>query len=216
MPKAILFDLDGTLVDTAPDLVYVINVLRKEQGLPEVPVEMIRPIANLGSKAMIMRAFEIGEDHPTIPQLRQKFLEIYHRHLADASRLFPNIDTVLDHLDKQKTPWGIVTNKPAVHTEELLKKLKLSHRTHALVCGDTLAKAKPYPDPILYACDQLDISPAECLFVGDAATDVLASKAAGMRVLVALYGYINHGDDPYSWNADGYLKEPLELLESLK
>lgn len=216
IPQAILFDLDGTLLDTVPDLAFALNVMRQEKGLLDIPDSLIRPIANLGSKAMIQRAFDINDTHPELPQLREKFLAVYHQHLANATRLFPDIDKVLNHLDQHNIPWGIVTNKPSKHTHSLLEQLQLAHRPHVVVCGDTLAKAKPYPDPIFYACKQLNLQPETCLFIGDAATDVAASKAAGMKSLVALYGYINSDEDPYGWQADGYIYEPIEILDYLQ
>jgi phosphoglycolate phosphatase len=216
IPQAVLFDLDGTLLDTVPDLVYSLNLLRQDQGLSDIPVSSIRGIANLGSRAMIKCAFDIKDNDPQLPALREKFLDLYHQHPANFTQFFPNIDKVLQHLNHRDIPWGIVTNKPTRHTDVLLKALKIDHLPHCIVCGDSLSKAKPHPEPILHACKQLNIHPNECLFVGDAATDVQARKAAGTRSLVALYGYIAMTDDPYSWKADGYVHEPIEIIEWLE
>lgn len=210
---AVLFDLDGTLLDTVPDLVYALNQVRIAESLPELHTSEIRPIANLGSKAMAKRAFGIEESHPKFPSLREQFLHSYEKHLADSTRFFPNIENVLTHLDNNNIPWGIVTNKLTRHALPLLKALRMDHRPGCIVCGDTLAKGKPDPEPILHACRLLDVEPAHCIYVGDAITDVIASKAAGTKSLVALYGYIQTGDDPYTWDADGYIKEPLEILD---
>lgn len=131
------------------------------------------------------------------------------------TQFFPNVEKVLAHLENQQIPWGIVTNKLTRHAQPLLKALNMETRPGCLVCGDTLAKAKPDPLPILHACELLQQDPAHCIYVGDAATDVTASKAAGMKSLVAMYGYIHEEDDPYLWEADGYIQEPLELIQWL-
>ncbi len=211
---AVLFDLDGTLLDTAPDITYVINLIRQEQRLSELPLSVIRPILNLGSRAMVKRAFDMDENHPEFNAFREKILTLYQQHLANSTQLFPNIEKVLNYLEERYIPWGIVTNKLTKHTTSLLKALKLDKRSGCTICGDTLATAKPDPEPVLHACRLLKHSPANCLFVGDAATDVLASKAAGTQSLVALYGYINTGEEnPEDWQADGYVNEPIEIID---
>jgi phosphoglycolate phosphatase len=212
MTHAVLFDLDGTLLDTVPDLVYALNQVRAAESLPALPVSAIRPIANLGSKAMIKLAFGIEESDPRFKRMREDFLGLYEKHLADSTQFFPHVETVLAHLENQQIPWGIVTNKLLRHAEPLLQALGIDKRIGCLVCGDSLAKAKPDPAPILHACELLRQDPKHCIYVGDAATDVTASKAAGMKSLVALYGYIHEDDDPYLWQADGYIREPLELI----
>lgn len=214
--KAVLFDLDGTLIDTAPDLTYALNQLRQEQRMPELPISTIRCIANLGSKAMLKQAFDMEESNPAYPALRQKFFTLYQKHILDSTQLFPNVEKVLAYLDERNIPWGIVTNKLTKHAKELLSGLGLIRRTDCLICGDTLAKSKPDPLPILHACNMLGVKPKDCLYVGDAVTDVIASKAAGTKSLVALYGYIHHDDDPRTWQADGYVNEPIEIIEWLQ
>lgn len=211
----VLFDLDGTLLDTAPDLVFALNLIRQEQQLSPLPLQLIRPIANLGSRAMIKAAFDIREDDPVFSKLRDQFLGYYEQNIANSTQFFPNIDKVLTHLDDHDIPWGIVTNKPSRHTRLLLDALNLDKRAACIIAGDTLPYAKPHPEPILHACRLLKESPANCIFVGDAATDVTASKAAGSRALVALYGYLQANDDPYSWQADGYIHDPSEIIEWL-
>lgn len=215
--EAVLFDLDGTLLDTAPDLVFALNVIREQHGLPAMPVSDIRPIANLGSKAMLKRALdlEVDETDPRFQTLRQQFFSLYLTHLADSTQFFPNIEKVLTHLDELSIPWGIVTNKPTAHTMGLLKALGLEQRTNCVVCGDTLPKNKPDPLPILHACQLLKANPAHCIYIGDAETDVIASKAANTTSLIALYGYINQDDDPLTWKADGYIKQPIDIIEWL-
>lgn len=213
--EGVLFDLDGTLLHTVPDLVFALNQLRVEFNLPELSFEAISPIANLGSKAMIKRALDIDETHEHFSLMREKFLSIYADHIADATHFFPEMDKVLGYLDEKKIPWGIVTNKLTVHTERVLFALNFSHRPGCVICGDTLTTYKPHPEPILHACKLLGINPNKCLYVGDAATDVQASKAAGTYSLVALYGYINDNEDPYHWQADGYIHRPMEIIDWL-
>lgn len=215
-PRAALFDLDGTLLDTAPDLVFALNKLRREHDLPEMPVATLRSIANLGSKAMIKLAFGMEEDNPEFAQMREKFLTYYTRHIADSTRFFPDMENVLAQLEQCRIPWGIVTNKLTRHTTELLKALNIAHRPACVICGDSLPTFKPDPGPILHACKLLEVNPEHCIYVGDAATDVTASRAAGTRSLVALYGYIHENEDPYSWNADGYIREPMDIMDYFK
>lgn len=212
MRQTILFDLDGTLLDTVTDLVYALNVLREERSLPPIPVSLIRPIANLGSREMVKTALDMSIDDPIFPALREQFLTIYDQHLADNTRFFAGVETMLDHLDANDISWGIVTNKLTKQTHSILEHLKFSHRPGVIVCGDTCAKAKPDPTPILHACDKLKTTPAACVFIGDAITDVMAGKAAGTTNLVALYGYIDTQSDPQTWAADGYLQQASDLI----
>lgn len=211
--NAILFDLDGTLLDTAPDLVTAFNRLRVEHALPVVSLTAFRSIVSLGSKFMVKRALGIDETHPNFDQLRSRFLDLYQQHIADATTLFPHMDSVLNDLEQKKIPWGIVTNKLTRHVTKLLKILQLDQRPACVICGDSLPQYKPDPTPILYACHLLKQDPTHCIYVGDSIVDVTASKAAGMRSLVALYGYISDNDDPFSWDADGYICDPREILK---
>jgi len=213
---AVLFDLDGTLLDTAPDLVFALNRVRKEHNLPDMPLSTLRSIANLGSKAIVKLAFGVEENDARFSALRETFLGYYEQHIADATRFFPDVENVLAHLDQHHIPWGIVTNKLTRHTSELLKRLKIENRPFCVICGDSLPKYKPDPEPILHACQLLQQKPENCIYVGDAVTDVIASKAAGTKSLVALYGYIHHEDDPLTWQADGYIREPMEIIKWLK
>ncbi|OGT44622.1 MAG: hypothetical protein A3F42_03375 [Gammaproteobacteria bacterium RIFCSPHIGHO2_12_FULL_37_34] len=212
--KAVLFDLDGTLVDTAPDLLRVINRFRKEFQLPECALQTFRSMISLGSKIMLTKTLGIEEDHPDFKMLRERFLDLYQTHLTD-SPLYPRIDQVLTHLEHHHIPWGIVTNKLTRHTTALLKVLHLNHRAGCVICGDSLSTYKPDPAPILHACKLLKQKPNDCLYVGDSITDVIASKGAGTKSVVALYGYIGLGENPYAWQADGYIHEPIEILNWL-
>src|SRR5436190_19955844 len=210
--RAVLFDLDGTLLDTVPDLVFALNQLRNERGILDLTITAIRRIASLGSRAFIKKAFDLHDDHPELNTLREKFLTLYLKHLADTTTLFPEIDNVLLHLEQQNIPWGIVTNKLTKHTTPLLKALRLDQRTACVICGDSLSKAKPDPLPLLHACELLKQAPQDCLYIGDAETDVHASKAAGLKSLVAMYGYIGENENPLSWQADGYIQSPKDIL----
>ena len=174
--RAVLFDLDGTLLDTVPDLVYALNQVRAAESLPPLPIAQIRPIANLGSKKMVRVAFGIEEHDPRFKSMREHFLSFYEKHLADATQFFPQVEDVLSYLDQQQIPWGIVTNKLIRHTQPLLKVMGFAHCPACIICGDSLAKAKPDPEPIRYACELLKQEPRDCIYVGDAATDVMASK----------------------------------------
>lgn len=213
--RAVLFDLDGTLIDTAEDLVFTLNKIRKQHGLDELSLATMRPKISLGSKEMIKYALGIAEDHPDFAETRKQFLDHYQNHLADSARVFPNMDIVLTYLEKRQIPWGIVTNKLTRHTLTLLKALHLDLRPVCIICGDTLTKYKPDPEPILHACELLQQAPKHCLYIGDSNTDVIASKAAGTQSLVALYGYIDQQEDPYAWLADGYIHNPIEILDWL-
>jgi phosphoglycolate phosphatase len=213
--NAVLFDLDGTLLDTAPDLLFALNRVRKEHNMDDMALATLRSIANQGSKAMVKLAFGIDEGHPDLSKLREKFLAYYEENIAVGTRFFPAMESVLTHLDQNNIPWGIVTNKLTRQTRELLKALRFDHRPGCVICGDTLPKFKPDPEPILHACQLLGQTPEHCIYLGDAVTDVQASKAAGTRSLVALYGYIHDSEDPFSWEADGYIQEPLDIIKWL-
>lgn len=215
MIRAVLFDLDGTLLDTVHDLVYTLNHLRTEEKMSELAIEEIRSIASLGSKGMIKYAFGIEETDLRFKPLREKFFALYENHVARSTQFFPQMETVLTHLETHQIPWGIVTNKLTRHTSALLKALRLDHRPACTICGDSLSTFKPNPEPILHACNLLNIAPQHCLYVGDAATDVIASKAAGTISLVATYGYIGPDENPLDWQADGYIQNPIQIIDWL-
>ena len=213
--QGVLFDLDGTLLDTAPDMAYALNAQRQRHGLPHLPFAAIRPLVGYGSKALLQLGFEIEETHAAYPDLLNEFLQLYEQHLIDATQLFPEIEQVLAYLAQINLPWGIVTNKPSKFVHHLLKKFELDKQAACVVCGDTLSTRKPHPGTILHACEQLQLSPASCLYVGDASIDVTASKSAGTQSLVALYGYIHENENPLSWPADGYIHRPSEIISWL-
>ena len=212
--RAVLFDLDGTLLDTAPDLIRVLNQVRVEQGRAPLPWELVRTQVSHGSTGLIRLGFPDLAGAP-LEQLRQRLLELYAAQLAIDTRLFAGCQDVLDELAGRGMSWGIVTNKPAFLTTPLLAALGLNRLAGCVVSGDTLAERKPHPAPLLLAASQLALSAAQCLYVGDAERDVQASRAAGMPVLVARYGYLGPDDDPASWGPDGQIDAPGGIIEWL-
>ncbi len=210
--KGVLLDLDGTLADTAPDLAYALNTLRKEQQFAPLPYQEIRPIVSHGSTGLLRLGFNIEPGHVSYEYLRQRLLEIYNAHLAYKTRLFPGMAAVLQVLDERRIKWGIVTNKPAWLTDPLAASLGLSERAACIVSGDSTANSKPHPEPLLYACDKIGLQSKQCLYVGDAHRDIEAGNSAGMKKLVALFGYLGEDDAPESWQADGMIERPLDIL----
>ncbi|MEJ2059545.1 MAG: phosphoglycolate phosphatase [Gammaproteobacteria bacterium] len=212
--RTVLFDLDGTLADTAPDLAQALNTLLVEQGREPLPYAHIRNRVSHGATALIELGFpEVAGDG--VAHLRQRLIDLYaeNRHLE--TRLFPGMEAVLGWLEKKGLSWGVVTNKPTALTEPLLHMLGLDGRAASVVCGDTLENRKPHPDPLLLACNQAGSAAAECVYVGDAQRDVEAAHAAGMPALIALYGYISPDDDVESWRADSHINEPREIVDWL-
>ncbi len=214
-PCSVLFDLDGTLADTAPDLALALNRLRKEEGLAPLPYELIRAQVSHGGTALLRLGFSCEPGDPGFVALRQRFLELYQKDLATHTRLFPGMDVVLETLERQGIGWGVVTNKPSWLTDPLMEQLALAKRAGSIVSGDTLPQSKPHPAPLLHACRQMEVSPANCLYVGDALRDIEAGRAAGMETLVALFGYLGNEDRPEQWGADGMVETPLDILSHL-
>ena len=213
--ETVLFDLDGTLLDTAPDMAFAINQLRTHHQLPDMPFTEIRPIVGKGAKTLIEHSFNINEVHPDYQKLYDSLLQIYSGCLTNTTQMFPDMHQVLAHLETNHIPWGIVTNRPEKFTHQLLSKLNLHQRSGIVICGDTLPERKPHPAPILHACKLMAANPETTLYIGDSDVDVLASKAAGAKSLVALYGYRMNHEDPYSWPADGYIEKPLDIMQWL-
>jgi N-acetyl-D-muramate 6-phosphate phosphatase len=213
--RAVLFDLDGTLLDTAPDMVGALNRLREEHSLAPLPFDAVRSAVSHGAVRVVKTGFpDADEQH--LPALQQRFLEIYRTGLSRETRLFAGMDQVLRALENWRVKSGIVTNKAAWLTEPLLAELGLSTRFACVVSGDTLAERKPHPLPLLHAAALAGVRPDECIYVGDAQRDVQAAHAAGMPALVAVYGYLRADEDPTGWGADAYLDRPLDLLDWLK
>lgn len=214
--KAVLFDLDGTLLDTAPDFCLALNILRAELNLPTLSLEDLRPVINFGTKHIIKRAFNIDETASEYQTIKTRFLEIYTEHLSDTTDFFPNMEQVLTFLEKKGIPWGIVTNRLTQFTMQLMDALGQTNRPGCIVCGDTLPQSKPDPKPILHACGILQQDPKNSIFIGDAATDILAGKAAGTTSLLALYGYLDPNLSLHDLQAEGHINTPLEILDWLQ
>jgi phosphoglycolate phosphatase len=209
----VFFDLDGTLVDTAPDLAYALNQVLEQEGKSPLPYEAIRAVASHGSAGLLGLAFGIGTDHPQYNPLQQRFIEIYQANLTRDSRLFSGMENVIDKLDESGIRWGVITNKPAYLTDPLMRGLGLSSRAACIVSGDTTANSKPHPEPMLHACKLTEADPAQCLYIGDAQRDIEAGRNANMHTIVACYGYLGDNDNPESWLADAMIQHPSELSQ---
>jgi 2-phosphoglycolate phosphatase len=215
MVKAVLFDLDGTLADTAPDLTHALNCMRAARGLAPVPLEKTRPVTSMGARGLLGAGFDIAPGHPDFDAMRDEFLDLYARNVCRDTRLFPGMAELLAAIEDRGMRWGVVTNKAERFTHPLLAGLGLTQRAACIVGGDTTPHLKPHPASLLVACERLALPPVDCLYVGDDERDMLAGRAAGMRVVVALYGYLGHGKPPREWDADFRAAEPRDVLEYL-
>lgn len=213
--SAILFDLDGTLVDTAPDLAFALNTLLEQQGLPALAYDTIRPVASNGSPGLLFLGFGISPDHKEYPMLQQRFIKLYQDNITRETALFEGMEDVLSTLENAKISWGIVTNKPAFLTDPLLEQLNLTHRAGCIVSADTTPHSKPHPAPMFHACEIIQHKPEQCLYIGDAARDIEAGKNANMQTVAALYGYIGRDDNPDNWQADSSINNPRDILQWL-
>ena len=213
---AVLFDLDGTMADTAPDLGYALNRQRVARGMPELPVESVRAHASSGARGLLKAGFNITPQDPGYEAMRDEFLDIYAANLVRESELFPGMASLLSRLEEMRLPWGVVTNKAERFALPLLRLLGLMERAAVVVCGDTTPHPKPHPAPLLAASEKISVPASRCLYVGDDERDVQAGQAAGMPVIVARYGYLGSGTPPEQWGADGFIDSPMELLAHLK
>lgn len=209
--RAVLFDLDGTLADTAPDMARTVNVMRRTRSLPPVPLEIVRPHVSKGARGMIGAAFGVTPEHADFAALREEFLAVYAGNLCVDTCLFPEMEELLDRLEHRGVAWGVVTNKFEHLARSVIEGLGLGSRSAVLVGGDTCARAKPFPDPLLHAAEVLALKPSCVLYVGDDERDVQAARAAGMPVLAAGYGYLGDGPDPARWGADAVVASPAEI-----
>jgi phosphoglycolate phosphatase len=213
--NTVLFDLDGTLIDTAPDMANALNILLDEQGEALLPFDTIRPVVSNGSAALVKLAF--GDDLPEarLEQLKQRYLEIYQQHLCEDSRLFEGMEQLLAHIEQQGMSWGVVTNKPGWLTDPLMEQIGLKERAACIVSGDTTKNRKPHPEPMYHACLCAGSEPPRCIYVGDARRDIEAGRNAGMQTVVALYGYIGDWETIGDWGASYSIEQPLDMLKHL-
>ncbi|MBW3567072.1 MAG: phosphoglycolate phosphatase [Proteobacteria bacterium] len=210
--RAVLFDLDGTLIDTAPDMGAAVNELRVERGLEALDAARIRPWVSHGSPGLIKIAFGIEKDAADYAELRDRFLALYEARLSRETKLFDGMQQVLDVLYAKGIAWGIVTNKPAWLTDPLISDLAISPSPACVVSGDTTPHHKPHPEPIFLACRELGVKPEQALYVGDAQRDIQAAHAAGMPAIAAAYGYLQDHENPAEWQPDGIIRDPAGLL----
>ena len=213
MPDLILFDLDGTLLDTAPDLGLALNMQRERHGLQALPESEIRPYASHGSKGLLALGFDITPDDESFEAMRTEYLALYADVFKRAPVLFDGIEQLLGTIEARNLGWGVVTNKPRRFTEPLLQAIGLYDRAVCVVCCDDAERAKPYPDTLFLACDRARTLPSSAIYIGDAERDIQAGRAAGMPTVVALYGYIDASDRPWEWGADYLVEHAEELLE---
>jgi N-acetyl-D-muramate 6-phosphate phosphatase len=209
---AVLFDLDGTLIDSAPDLAGAGNQLRLARGLPALPVEHFRPMVGSGARGMVRLALDVGPQDETFAALRDEFLQHYEDRMTQETRIFADVDPVLRHFSAQALPWAIVTNKATRFSEPLVRALGLHDRSSTLVCGDTTPHSKPHPAPLLEAARRIGVAPERCAYVGDDLRDVQAGRAAGMLTVAVAWGYLGQGEPIHAWGAHHVIDAPHQLL----
>ncbi|BBM04010.1 HAD family hydrolase [Microbulbifer sp. GL-2] len=214
--RAILFDLDGTLFDTSPDFIFVLNLLRRQERLPPLPDEEIRNMVTNGSKALVKLGFEKEEGDPGFDGLLQRLHDLYRTHLSDRTIPFPGIEALLNQLAYKGIPWGIVTNKPMVFTFELMKAFAHLPAPETVICPDHVKRSKPDPEPLLLACRQIGCPPSEAIYIGDHQRDITAGQKAGMATIACRYGYIDASESPANWGADHLVNSAEEIWSLLK
>jgi 2-phosphoglycolate phosphatase len=212
---AVLFDLDGTFADTAPDLGHALNVQRQARGQSALPIERIRRVASSGARGLLGLGFDLAPGDPDYDAMAIEFLDLYERNLCRDTRLFPGIAELLRALEARGLPWGIVTNKAQRFTLPLMRMLGLHERAACIGCGDSTPHRKPHPGPMFVAAQTIGVAPESCIYIGDDERDMIAGRAAGMRVAVAEYGYLGTGNPPDQWSADFRLRHPMELATLL-
>lgn len=210
--NTVLFDLDGTLIDTAPDMANALNILLLEEGCDKLPFQTIRPVVSNGSAALVQLGFPDLKENATVERLKKRYLKIYEDKLCVDSVLFPGMQQLIEHINDQQMRWGVVTNKPGWLTEPLMQQIGLAENAACIVSGDTTNNRKPHPEPMYLACKQSGSRPENCIYIGDALRDIQAGNNAGMRTVVANYGYIGEGENTKSWRADFHIDNPREII----
>ncbi|MFN4120283.1 HAD-IA family hydrolase [Acidovorax sp.] len=213
--RAVLFDLDGTLIDSAPDLGAAADKMRTDRGLPSFPLERYRPMAGAGARGMLGEAFGMTPDHPDFSVLREEFFLNYESQMTLRTRVFDGVADLVNALVDRNLAWGVVTNKAERFTVPLTRAIPLFQSAATVVSGDTTPHSKPHPAPLLEAALRLQVLPGECIYVGDDERDIIAGLAAGMGTVAATYGYLGARSDAASWGAHAAIKNPLELLQLL-
>lgn len=213
--RAVLFDLDGTLIDSAPDLAAAAERMRAARGLAALPLVRYRAMAGAGARGMLAVAFNVTPDDASFIGLREEFYAHYERCMADTTHAFDGVAALLEGLRARALPWGIVTNKSTRFTLPLLQRMPLFHDAAVVICGDTTAHTKPHPAPLQEALRRMGVATEHCIYVGDDARDIVAGRAAGMRTMAATYGYLGVTSDTELWGADASIQSPLELLQLL-
>lgn len=215
-PESVLFDLDGTLIDTAPDFHWVINQLLQEEQREIVSYGFLRKYVSNGARAMVEASFGYSEGETEFKRLHQRMLEIYLSHLDVDSRLFPGLDNCLIWLEEHNISWGVVTNKPELYTTPVMQGLNLLERADSIICPDHVTERKPHPESLHLACKQIGCRAENSVYVGDHIRDIEAGKRAGMTTVAATYGYLDENEDPSTWLADHYISSATELQPLLQ
>lgn len=213
--RAVLFDLDGTLVDTAPDLGYALNLQRQLHHLDPLPEIVIRPYASHGTCGLLRIGFNLTPQDAAFAEMRETYLGLYEEVFCRHPMLFEGVTELLRDIEQRDMLWGVVTNKPARFTLPMLRQLGLMQRASCVISGDDCVRPKPHPDMLLLASERTGIAPAESVYVGDAERDIVAGRAAGMSTIIACYGYLSADDHPAAWGANGMIEQPEELLPLL-
>lgn len=214
MMHAVLFDLDGTFADTAPDLGRAVNIMRASRGLQPVALSETRRVTSLGARGLLGVGFGMGPDHADYPAMRDEFLQIYESNLCCETRLFPGMAELVDQLESDGLRWGIVTNKAERFALPLMQQLGYGSRAGCIIGGDTTGQMKPHPAPLLAAADILALPPSSCIYVGDDERDIVAGNAAGMKSIAVRFGYLN-GSNPDQWGAAAVVETPAEILQHI-
>ncbi len=213
--SAVLFDLDGTLIDSAPDLGAAVDQMRVSRNLPSLPLQTYRSMAGAGARGMLGVAFDIGPGHPDFDSMREEFFCNYEQCMTQRTVVFAQVRELIAHLQHVGMPWGVVTNKSSRFTEPLTRAMPLFASAVTIVSGDTTAHAKPHPAPLLEAARELGVEPSQCIYVGDDERDVVAGLAAGMKTVAATYGYLGTATDVQAWGAHAVIHSPEQLLKYL-
>jgi N-acetyl-D-muramate 6-phosphate phosphatase len=212
---AVLFDMDGTLLDTAPDFIAVCQAMLAERGLPPIADQLVRDVVSGGARAMVSATFGLAPEAEGFEALRLEFLERYQAHCAVHTHLYDGMEALLQDIEKAGLIWGVVTNKPVRFAEPIMRQLGLAERSRVLICPDHVTRSKPDPEPLILACKTLDLAPSRVLFVGDDLRDIESGRDAGTKTVAVRYGYIHPDDNPNHWGADAVVSHPAELRSLL-